>query len=119
MSYIGTYDGTIYHNPANKYCVIRVKSSDTGIPEEYRSPVRKKDHLIRFTAVGYSLPLTDAIQMELDGEWVNDKYGYQLHVTQCQELVPETEDGIQGYLASGLIKGIGPRLAEDIVQKFG
>ena len=68
MSYIGTYDGTIYHNPANKYCVIRVKSSDTGIPEGYRSPIRKKDHLIRFTAVGYSLPLTDAIQMELDGE---------------------------------------------------
>ena len=119
MSYIGTYDGTIYHNPANQYCVISVKSSDTGIPEGVRSPVRKKDHLIRFTAVGYSLPLTDAIQMELDGEWVNGKYGYQLHVTECRELIPETEDGIQGYLASGLIKGIGPRVAEDIVKKFG
>lgn len=119
MSYIGTYDGTIYHNPANQYCVISVKSSDTGIPGGYRSPVRKKDHLIRFTAVGYSLPLTDAVQVELDGEWVNGKYGYQLHVTECRELIPETEDGIQGYLASGLIKGIGPRLAEDIVQKFG
>ena len=119
MSYIGTYDGTIYHNPANKYCVISVKSSDTGIPEGYRSPVRKKDHLIRFTAVGYSLPLTDTIQMELEGEWVNGKYGYQLHVTECRELIPETEDGIHGYLASGLIKGIGPKLAENIVKRFG
>ena len=119
MSYIGTYDGTIYHNPANQYCVIHVKSSDTGIPEGYRSPVRKKDHLIRFTAVGYSLPLTDTIQMELEGEWVNGKYGYQLHVTECRELIPETEDGIHGYLASGLIKGIGPKLAENIVKRFG
>lgn len=119
MSYIGTYDGTIYHNPANQYCVIHVKSSDTGIPEGYRSPVRKKDHLIRFTAVGYGLPLTDTIQMELEGEWVNGKYGYQLHVTECRELIPETEDGIQGYLASGLIKGIGPKLAENIVKRFG
>ena len=119
MSYIGTYDGTIYHNPANQYCVISVKSSDTGIPEGYRSPVRKKDHLIRFTAVGYSLPLTDTIQMELEGEWVNGKYGYQLHVTECRELIPETEDGIHGYLASGLIKGIGPKLAENIVKRFG
>ncbi len=119
MSYIGTYDSTIYHNPASQYCVIRVKSPDAKIPGEYRLPSRQNDHMTRFAAVGYGLPLTDTVQMELDGEWKDGKYGYQLHVTECRELIPETESGIQGYLASGLIKGIGPKLAEDIVRKFG
>lgn len=55
--------------------MICVKSADISIPEKVRSAGRYKDYLIRFTAVGYELPLTDAVDLELDGEWVNGKYG--------------------------------------------
>lgn len=53
MNCIGTYDGTIFYNPANKFCIISVKTADQSVPAEARSNRRYKDHLIRFTAVGY------------------------------------------------------------------
>jgi exodeoxyribonuclease V alpha subunit len=119
MSYIGTYDGTIFTNPANRYSVISVKTSDRNIPEGARGRRRHADHLIRFTAVGYDLPLTDAVEVELDGEWADSKYGQQLRVEYCREIVRPTTEGIQGYLASGLIKGIGEKTAQAIVARFG
>ena len=120
MKYTGTYEKTIFYNPSNKYCIVIVKSSDQTIPENVRSLERNKDHLIRFIAVGYELPRTDAVELELEGEWVlNKKHGYQLQVEQWQEIVPKTKGGVEGYLSSGLIKGIGPKLAADIVARFG
>lgn len=65
----GTYDGTIYYNPANKFCIISVKTAEKDVPQEARSTRRRKDHLIRFVATGYELPRTDAVELELDGEW--------------------------------------------------
>ena len=119
MIHRGTYDGTIYHNPVNRFCIISVKTADKEVPQEARSTRRYKDHLIRFVATGYELPRTDAVELELDGEWVESKYGYQLQVEQWQEIVPQTADGLLAYLGSGLIKGIGPKTAEDIVATFG
>ena len=119
MNCIGTYDGTIFYNPANKFCIISVKTADQSVPAEARSNRRYKDHLIRFTAVGYEIPRTDAVELELDGEWVKGKYGVQLQVEQWREIVPRTKNGVEGYLASGLIKGIGPKTAADIVERFG
>ena len=119
MSIIGTYDSTVYSNPINKYCVIRIKTADPGIPEKARDRRRYRDHLIRFTAVGYDLPCTDAVELEFDGEWTDGKYGMQLQVEQWQTVVPRTEDGVRGYLASGLIKGIGDKTAAEIVARFG
>lgn len=119
MNYIGTYDKTIFYNPANQYCIVSIKTTDRSIPENSRSTTKYKDHMIRFTAVGYQLPRTDAVELELEGEWQKSKYGYQLMVTQWQEIVPKSTTGIEGYLASGLIKGIGPKLATDIVNRFG
>ena len=115
----GTYDGTIYHNPANKFCIISIKTTDKDVPQEARSTRRHKDHLIRFVATGYELPRTDAVELELDGEWKKGKYGMQLQVEQWHEIVPQTTSGVEGYLASGLIKGIGPALAKQIVSRFG
>lgn len=115
----GTYDGTIYYNPANKFCIISVKTAEKDVPEEARSIRRRKDHLIRFVATGYELPRTDAVELELDGEWKKGKYGMQLQVEQWHEIVPQTKSGVEGYLASGLIKGIGPALAKQIVSRFG
>lgn len=72
-----------------------------------------------FVATGYELPRTDAVELELDGEWKKGKYGMQLQVEQWHEIVPQTKSGVEGYLASGLIKGIGPALAKQIVSRFG
>ena len=69
MNCIGTYDGTIFYNPANKFCIVSVKTADQSVPAEARSNRRYKDHLIRFTAVGYEIPRTDAVELELDGEY--------------------------------------------------
>lgn len=119
MSYIGTYDGTIFYNPTNKYCVITVKTKDQSVPLQVRDTRQYRDHLIRFVAVGYELPRTDAVQIELDGEWISGKHGQQLQVEQWHEIVPRTADGVEGYLSSGLIKGIGPKMAGEIVARFG
>lgn len=119
MSYTGVYDRTIFYNPASKYCVISVKTSDQSVPKQARSAYKHRDHLIRFTAVGYELPQTDKVSMILDGEWENGKYGQQLQVKQCEEIVPQTEDGVKGYLSSRLIKGVGEKTAELIVDRFG
>ena len=119
MIHRGTYDGTIYHNPANRFCIISVKTADKEVPQEARSTRRYRDHLIRFVATGYELPRTDAVELELDGEWTKGKYGVQLQVEQWREIVPKTKDGVEGYLASGLIKGIGPATAAQIVSRFG
>ena len=113
------YDKTLFYNEAGKYCVLRLKTADPMVPEEARDRYRFADHLIRFVDVGYDLPRTGTIKMELDGEWVNSKYGPQFQVSSWHELVPPTIEGILGYLSSGLLKGIGPKTAGEIVQRFG
>lgn len=119
MSYVAVYDRTIYYNPDNKYCIISVKSNDNSIPQKARNAYRHRDNMIRFVAVGYELPRTDKVSMLLDGEWQDGKHGYQLKVETCEEIVPQTAEGVQGYLASRLIKGVGPKIAEAIVKRFG
>ena len=119
MAYTGVYERTIFYNPVNKYSVISVKTSDRSIPEKARSAYRHRDNMIHFAAVGYELPRTDQVSMILDGEWKVGKNGVQLHVTQCEEVVPQTREGIKGYLSSRLIKGIGGKTAELIVDRFG
>ncbi len=58
-------------------------------------------------------------ESDLDGCWEKSKYGLQLSVERCVEIVPRTKDGITAYLSSGLIKGIGEKTAKDIVLNFG
>jgi exodeoxyribonuclease V alpha subunit len=58
--------------------------------------------------------------VELDGNWgIHAKFGNQFQVKTYTTLVPATQSGIQKYLGSGLIKGIGPVMAERIVNHFG
>lgn len=114
-----TYESTIFYNEANKFSIIVVKTNDPRIPPQACSGRYYGDRMLRFTAVGYELPRTKAVELELDGEWVESKYDYQLQVEQWQEIVPQTADGLLAYLGSGLIKGIGPKTAEDIVATFG
>ena len=98
---------------------MRLKTADIMIPEEARSPYKFHDHLIRFVAVGYDLPQTDAIKMDLEGQWVKSKHGLQFQVEHWNEVIAHTIEGIRGYLASGLLKGIGPKTADAIVERFG
>ena len=71
------------------------------------------------TAKGYGLPTTDAVDFEITGQWEDSKYGLQLSVESFRELIPQTKEGIIGYLSSGLIKGIGPKTAAAIYGAFG
>ena len=58
--------------------------------------------------------------VELTGKWsIHPKFGSQLTVQHYKTLVPATQFGIQKYLGSGLIKGIGPVMAKRIVKQFG
>jgi len=119
MAYRGIYDRTVYHDPVSGYCVISVKTADTGVPERARSTYRHRDRLIRFTATGYRLPLTNAVEVSFDGEWSESKHGTQLAVSRWEEIIPRTPEGVRGYLASGLISGVGEKTAGDIVERFG
>lgn len=65
---------------------------------------------------------SDAKNLHLicDGEWINDrKYGKQFVFSSYHEILPATAAGIESYLSSGMIKGIGPKIARRIVRKFG
>ena len=113
-----TYEKTIFENAENGYGVLVFSTQDPSVPQAARSRYGG-DSLIRFTAVGYHIPATKAIDLELQGEWKPTKYGLQLEVETYTEIIPQTRDGIIGYLSSGLIAGIGPKTAEVIVKKFG
>lgn len=119
MGFVAAFDRVLFYNETSRFSVLRMKTADMMVPEDARSPYRYHDHLIRFTAVGYDLPQTDAVKVELTGEWKDGKYGRQFEVTQWREVVPPTLEGIRAYLSSGLLRGIGPRTAEAIVKCFG
>lgn len=116
---IAVYDKLIYFNEASKYTILRMRTDDPSVPEEARSSYTFRDRMLRFTAVGYGLPQTDSVKLELEGDWKEGKYGLQLHVEHWHELVPPTTEGLLSYLSSGLLKGIGESTAKSIVLRFG
>ena len=114
-----TLDRKIYEDRDSGFSIASFKTKDEAVPSAARSSYYHGDRMIRFTAVGYRLPTTGAIDVDLDGHWEKNKYGLQLAVDRCVEIIPKTKDGITAYLSSGLIKGIGKTTAEMIVAKFG
>ncbi len=113
-----TYEKTIFENAENGYGVMVFSTQDTSVPQSARSRYGC-DSLIRFTAVGYHIPATKSIDLELQGEWKPTKYGLQFEVEAYTEIIPQTREGIIEYLSSGLIAGIGSKTAAAIVGKFG
>ena len=72
------------------------------------------------TVLGNFPSLSPGEMVSLDGEWVNHpKFGHQFKVEKYETIIPATAHGIEKYLGSGLIKGIGPMMAKRIVAKFG
>jgi exodeoxyribonuclease V alpha subunit len=71
------------------------------------------------TIVGNLSGINPGESLKLTGRWVhNKKFGEQFQVENCEITVPATVHCIKKYLGSGLIKGIGPIMAERIVKKF-
>ena len=119
MGFVAAFDKEIFYNPVTRYAVLQMKTADIMVPQEARSPYKYKDHLLRFTAVGCDLPRNDAVKMELTGTWANGRHGLQFEVEQWKEILPSTVPGIRAYLASGVLKGIGAKTADAIVERFG
>lgn len=108
----------IFQNKENGFCVFVYHTEDDTVPVAARDSYYKGTD-IAFTAVGNYLPDTDSVEVDMQGKWVKGKRGMQLQVENFEEILPRTEEGILGYLASGMVKGIGPKTAELIVKRFG
>ena len=120
MGFVAAFDKTIFYNEFTRYAILQMKTADIMVPQEARSPYKYRDHLIRFTAVGYDLPRDDTVKMDLEGTWINDnKYGLRFEVEQWKEILPSTVQGIRAYLSSGSLKCIGEKTADAIVERFG
>ncbi len=111
-----TFVGRTFYNPANGYTVASYHTREE-LPSEVARQNRESPGV--FQAYGMELPAGENLEVELDGTWKKGKYGFQLDVSYFHVNIPETEAGIEAYLSSDLIKGIGPVTAHRIVEKFG
>ena len=100
----GLIERVTYHNIENGYCVLRVKAE------------RHKDLI---TVVGHASLISAGEFVQASGIWINDKtYGVQFKANYLNACAPNTEEGIEKYLSSGMIKGIGPIYAKKLVKAF-
>ena len=82
--------------------------------------VKVYGHRDLVAVVGNLMAPTPGEILKMRGEWINHaKYGEQFKIVHYKTAVPASEYGIQKYLGSGLIKGIGPVMAGRIVKRFG
>jgi len=72
------------------------------------------------TVVGYAATIAAGEWITASGEWVNDRiHGHQFKARFLRTSAPSTVDGIEKYLASGMIRGIGPVYAKKLARIFG
>ena len=101
----GVVERITFQSPETGYTVLRFKAS-------------RHNDLV--TVVGMLMDVVVGTNLEINGVWkVDRKYGQQFEAHTWQEVMPATVYGIEKYLGSGLIKGIGPKYAKKIVAKFG
>jgi exodeoxyribonuclease V alpha subunit len=101
----GLIERVTFHNDQSGFCVLRVKV------EGQRDEV---------TVVGSLPSVTAGEWLAAEGWWVRDKeHGLQFKGTTLKTVPPTTAEGIERYLGSGLVKGIGPILAKKLVGRFG
>jgi exodeoxyribonuclease V alpha subunit len=106
----GSVESIVFRNEDNHYTVARFRPNDSG--RLFRDDLT--------TIVG-TLPGVHVGELLLvEGEWEKDpKFGRQLHITSFTQRLPASIEGITRYLGSGLIKGVGPKKAQRIVDHFG
>lgn len=101
----GTVERVTFHSDATGFCVLRVK-------------VRGQRDLV--TVVGSAASVTAGEQIECIGVWVNDReHGLQFKARQLRVIPPSSLEGIEKYLGSGMVRGIGPHFARKLVRAFG
>ena len=102
MKIEGTIEDIIFRNDDNGYTVAILDYKGTMV-----------------TIVGKLLAANEGENLSLEGEFVkNKKYGYQFSFSSYEVVLPKTLSGIERYLSSGLIKGVGPVTANNIVKYF-
>jgi exodeoxyribonuclease V alpha subunit len=101
----GSLERITFHNAETGYTVARLQPSG-------------KRHLV--TVVGRLLGVQVGEALRLEGEWTSHPtHGRQFAASACQAILPADAEGIRKYLGSGLIKGIGPVMAQRITDAFG
>jgi exodeoxyribonuclease V alpha subunit len=101
----GLVDRVTFHNSDNGFCVLRVKA-------------RGQRDLI--TLVGHAAMISAGEFVQASGSWINDRtHGVQFRASFLKAAAPTTVEGIEKYLGSGMIRGIGPVYAKKLVRAFG
>ena len=101
----GLVDRVTFHNAENGFCVLRVKA-------------RGQRDLI--TVLGHAAMISAGEFVQASGTWINDRtHGVQFRASFLKATAPTTVEGIEKYLGSGMIRGIGPAYAKKLVRAFG
>ena len=101
----GLVERITFHSEDTGFCVLQVK-------------VRGRRELA--TVVGSAAAVGPGEEIDCRGAWVNDSaYGVQFRAEALRVVPPTTLEGVEKYLGSGLIKGIGPHFARQLVEAFG
>ena len=101
----GLVERVTFHNPENGFCVLRVKA-------------RGQRDLV--TTVGHTASISAGEWITASGEWTNDRtHGLQFRARFLKASAPSSLEGIEKYLGSGMIRGVGPIYAKRMVGLFG
>ncbi|MGK7871402.1 SF1B family DNA helicase RecD2 [Falsiroseomonas sp. E2-1-a20] len=101
----GLVERVTFHNADSGFCVLRVK-------------VRGQRDLV--TVVGHAATIAAGEWVQMSGTWTNDRtHGLQFRAAFLKASPPTTLEGIEKYLGSGMIRGIGPVYATKLVRAFG
>ena len=101
----GLVERVTYHNVENGFCVLRAKA---------------RGHRDVVTVVGHAAAIAAGEWITASGEWVNDRtHGQQFKARFLRTSPPTSADGIEKYLSSGMIRGIGPAYAKKLLRAFG
>ncbi len=101
----GLVERVTYHNDENGFCVLRAKA---------------RGHRDLVTVVGHAAGIAAGEWITASGEWVNDRtHGQQFKAQFLRTSAPTSADGIEKYLSSGMIRGVGPVYAKKLVHAFG
>src|SRR5262252_6107093 len=101
----GLIERVTFHNAENGFCVLRAKA---------------RGHRDLVTVVGHAATISAGEWITASGEWVNDRtHGQQFKARFLRTSAPTSTDGIEKYLSSGMIRGIGPVYAKKLARIFG
>jgi exodeoxyribonuclease V alpha subunit len=108
----GTVERVTYFNPENGYSVIKIQ------PDGKYPSAAARDGTIAVVGTMPEIGVGETVQFT--GSWIDDpRYGKQFRAETVTPIMPSSTDGIVAYLSSGLVRGIGPKTAEKIVDHFG